>query len=281
MAEGKSVMVQGRIVWTSGDLFAGRVKTIFGTQTPKTNAQGEKQMEYGFGLAVRKDLLGDPVQGAIWQAMHDEAFTLFPNRMIPPSFAMKFKDGDGPDDQGKPFALREGYAGHLVFAMTTSLPIRFFRFENGQNIQINEGIKCGDYVEVQVNIVAHPAQGQGKAGLYMNPMAVRFAGYGKEIVNAPSGDQMFGSSMPPLPPGASAIPLSPTPGQMIVPPAGTQSMPGAPQYPAPGAYPSNPAPQPHYGVVPPAFQPPPGGVPMTPPAAPAYPQPTGMPAVPR
>jgi len=274
-------MVQGRIVWVSGDLFKGRIKTEFNSQTPRRNAQGETMMEYGFGLAVPKSVFqqcapGQP--GEIWNVMNAEAFKLFPNGQIPPSFAMKFKDGDGVDDQGAPFAQREGYAGCLVFAMTTSLPIRFFKWENGSNIQINEGIKCGDYVNVQVSVKAHPAMGAGKAGLYLNPMAVQFLGFGKEIINAPSGDNVFGAGMPSLPPGASAVPIAPA-GQILptAPPAGQyQGYVPAPAGPvAPPAYqPPTSAgqPAPHFGVVPPAFQPPPGGQP----AAPQYQQPNGQ-----
>jgi hypothetical protein len=256
-------MVQGRIVWSSGDLFKGRVKTEFGTQIPRRNQAGETMMDYGFGLAVPKSELAKP--DSIWSAIHEEAFTLFPSRQLPPSFAMKYKDGDGIDDKGVSFAQREGYAGHLVFACTTSLPIKFFRFENGQNILINEGIKCGDYVNIQLSIKAHGAIGAGKAGLYLNPNAVQFLGYGKEIINQPSGNQIFGLTMPAVPQGASATPIAPQPGAMLVP------QPGAPM---PGGFmaaPPQPAAQPvqpHYGVVPPQFQPPPGG------------QPTGMPPYP-
>lgn len=238
MSAGRTVMVQGRIVWASGDLFKGRVKTIFGTQTPRVNQAGETMMEYGFGLAVPKASLGE-----IWGAIHEEAFTLFPNRQIPPGFAMKYKDGDGIDDKGVPFSQREGYAEHLVFACTTSLPIKFFKYENGQNIMVNEGIKCGDYVNVQLSIKAHGAIAAGKAGLYINPNAVQFLGFGKEIINAPSGDQIFGSAMPAIPQGASATPLVPQPGQMLVPP---------PQQYAPPIPTSAP---PNYAVVPAAHQP--------------------------
>lgn len=283
-SSGRAVMCQGRIVWTAGDLFKGRTKTIFGTQTARTNQAGETMMEFGFGLAVPKSVLnqcavGQP--GEIWAAIHEEAYKLFPNRQIPPSFAMKYKDGDGLDDKGLSFSLREGYAGHLVFACTTSLPIKFFKFENGQNFMISEGIKCGDYVNVQLTIKAHPAVGQGKAGLYMNPNAVQFLGFGKEIVNAPSGDQIFGTVAPALPAGASAMPIAPQGGAMLVPqgPATPAPMPGYGQQ-TPQTAPPMPV-QPHFAVVPQQFQPPAGGAPapyQQPAAAPAnYPQQPGMP----
>ena len=260
--QGKTCMVQGRIVWTAGDLFKGRIKTEFGTQTPKRNQQGEVMNEWGFGLAVPKaafQQLGAGQPGEIWAVMQSEALSLFPNGQIPPSFAMKYKDGDGIDDKGLSFTLREGYAGCIVFALNTSLPLKFFKWENGNNIVINEGIKCGDYVNVQVSVKAHAAMGPGKAGLYLNPMAVQFLGFGKEIINAPSGDQIFGTQAPPVPPGASSVPIAP-PGQIV---------PTAPGFPATQAAPQPVGqPAPHYGVVPPPFQPPAGGQPATAPAMP-------------
>lgn len=271
---GRTCMVQGRIVWTVGKtVFEGKVKTIFGTQQPQLNAQGQQQLQYGFGLAIPKTALsqmGPGQPGEIWAALHAEAQAVYPSGQIPPGFAMKYKDGDGVDDKGVPFAQRAGYQGHIVLACTTNLPIKFFRFENGQNILINEGIKCGDYVNVQVSIKGHPASGAGKAGLYVNPQAVQFLGYGEAIVNAPSGDQIFGTNAPPQ--MGSAVPIAPN-GQLV--PSGmpvAPQMPGFQGVPAPQAPPVQQAPaQPHYGVVPPQFAPPPGGQPMgnVPPAAPA------------
>jgi hypothetical protein len=231
-------MVQGRIVWTSGDLFKGKPKLDQNTRQRRVNKQGQEMTEYGFGLAVPKASLGE-----IWNKIHEAAYTIYPSRQIPPAFAWKYKDGDGIDHNGVSFAQREGHAGHLIFACVTTLPIKWYKYENGNNILINEGVKCGDYVNVQVQISAHAAQGTGKPGLYINPMAVQFLGFGKEIINAPSGDQIFGAADPSVQQGASAVPLAPQPGQMLVP---------------------NMAPQPHYAVLPPQMQPPQ--------AAPAYPQ---------
>lgn len=254
--QGKAVMVQGRIVWVSGDLFKGRLKIDQNTKQQKYDKAGNPVTEYGFGLAVPKSALqhlGPGQPGEIWSAMQEQAFQIYPSRQIPPGFAWKYKDGDGVDDKGVPFSQREGYAQHVVFAMTTQVPIKYFRHENGGNIMINEGIKCGDYVNVQVMVKAHAASGTFKPGVYLNPNAVQFLGFGKEIINAPSGDQIFGLVAPPMPPGASAIPLAPQPGQILVPPQ-------APIMSAPGV-PSAPAPAPHWGVVPAAHQPPPGGMP--------------------
>lgn len=259
--EGEVAMAQGRIVWVSGDLFEGRKKTDMQTKQVKRDTQGNEVQEYGFGLAIPKSELANPERAALWIAMHEQAYLMFPSRQIPPAFAMKYNDGDGIDAKGASFALREGYAGCLIFALTTQLPIRFFRFEGGQNIQVNDGIKCGDYVNVQVMVKSHPAFGQGKAGLYLNPMAVQLVAPGKEIINAPTGDQVFGTVMPAGAPANYVPPEQP-------------SMPMAHQPPAPmvapPAYPSNPAaPAPHYGVLPSVHQPPAGGLPAPYPAAPA------------
>lgn len=274
---GRSVMVDGRIVWSSGDLFKGRQKTDQNTKQPRRNAAGELMMEYGFGLAVLKSALqqtGPGQPGEIWGAMYAEALTMYPNGQVPPSFAMKYKDGDTIDDKGQPFNLREGYAGHLVFACTTSLPIKWFRWENGGNVLVNDGIKCGDYVRVNLQIKAHAAHGQGKAGLYLNPNMVQLLGAGKEIINTPSGDAVFGNAAPAMPQGAIPFNPGPMPGapaqyqppQQFAPPQAAQphyQPPAQPSYQPPVAA---APPQPHYGVVPPAHQPPPGGMPAPMPA---------------
>lgn len=239
----KPFLAQGRIVYVIGDLFKGEIAKVYGSNVPKLNKQGQQYREYGFGLAVPKEALskmapGEP--GEIWAKIHEAAYQLFPDRNIPPRFHMKYKDGDtGTNQDGTPVNTKEGYPGHIVFSLKTTFPIKFFRYENGQNFQINEGIKCGDYVNVQLSVGSHTGT---NAGLYLNPLAVQFLGYGKEIVNAPTANQTFGVAPPPLPPGASSTPVAPV--GMIMP-----GQPAAPQYAQPAA------PAPNYGVLPPQFHP--------------------------
>ena len=229
-----------------------------------------QKIEWGFGLAIPKSALqqtGAGQPGEVWAAMHEDAFTLFPSRQIPPSFAMKFKDGDGIDDKGISFANREGYAGCIVLACTTNIQPKFYRWEGGTNIQITEGIKCGDYVNVQLNIKAHPAVGQQKAGIYVNPGMIQFLAYGKEIINTPDPMTVFGNQAPPIPPGGSAVPLAPTGFQTPQGDYGQQAQPQQPQQyqqqqPAPGyGQPPMQSPMqpqapitPHHGVLPQQFQ---------------------------
>lgn len=281
--QGVSVMAQGRIVWTSGDLFAGKIKVDPTTRQPKLNQQGEQIKEYGFGLAIPKAVLqmtGEGQPGQIWAAIHEEAYKLYPQARGNPAamqaigFAWKYKDGDGYDNRGRPFSDRPGYKDHLVFAMTTTLPIKFYRYDQGQNILINEGIKCGDFVNVQVQIKAHPAIGQGKPGLYLNPNAVQFLAWGEEIINTPDGDDIFGGGAPVVGQhlvGASTTPIAPQgfinpPGNAPAAPSygAPPPAPGMPQMPTTPQAQQQPAPA-HYGVLPqihqPQGQPPMPGVP--------------------
>lgn len=284
---GTSLMVQGRLVWTVGKtLFEGEVKKDQNTKQIVYGEDGQPVMNYGFGLAIPKI---DPRTGQhteifkqVWEVMHKEAFTLYPSGQLPPGFAMKYKDGDGIDHNGQPFANREGHAGHIILACTTQIPFKTFVWENGNNVVVNTGIKCGDYVNVQLNIKAHPAKGQGKAGLYLNPSAVQLIQPGKEIINTPSGDQIFGMTAPQYSAGPVEAHTAPTMPQMgqpaptMTPPPGQnysvpQNSPQQQQYNNIAAAPSAPAPQaqPHYGVLPQQHQPAPQQQQYAAPQAPA------------
>lgn len=266
------IFKQARIVWGLGDLFKGTPKKDNNTGQLVKDDQGNQVTVYGFGLAIPKS---SPQTTEIFNIMQAEARKIYPSGQFPPDFAWKMKDGDrdlGPD--GAPLSQREGYAGHYVFACTTQLPIKWFRWENGVNQLVNEGIKVGDYVEAQVMIKGHAPAGRGKAGLYMNPSAVRFNGYGTEIKGAGgvNANEVFGTAAPDLASGASATPVAPAggfPTQPVPgfggPVAGAQqpmgssgvqgSYPASAPAPAAAMAPQAPA-QPHWGVVPQNFQPP-------------------------
>lgn len=256
MSEGRQVMVQGRIVWLAG-------KTPFeGAQRkgqdgrPMFDQQGKPLMQYGFGLAVKKPgptSTPDETKNFMdmWNAIQAEALALYPSGQVPPGFSFKYKDGDGVDHNGQPFANRDGYKDHLVFALTTSVPLKFFRYEGGY-VQVSEGIKCGDYVQVQVNVKGHlPKPGtQGKPGLYLNPNLTLFLGYGQEIMNTPDAASVFGAAPPPLPNGASATPVGGPANFANFANFGQQAQApttAAPQRPAWGG-------QPNPNVLPPQFQ---------------------------
>jgi hypothetical protein len=247
MSTGQNVLISGRIVWKSGDLFKGAPQLDFNTKQPKLDKTGKQVIQYGFGLAVSKQ---DPALNNFIGMMQTEARSVYQSGNVPPSFAYKYKDGDGIDDQGIPFSQREGYAGCIVFALTTQQPITWFKYDNGQNVLITEGVKCGDYVNVQVNMKANvPAVTTHKAGMFLNPNAVQLIGYGKEIVsNVINASSIFGNAAPVVPQGASAIPVAPQAGFFAPTP-----QPQAPQFQQP-QMPPQPA-QPHFGVLPQVHQP--------------------------
>lgn len=268
---GTAVTVQGRLVWVSGDLYKGKPMINQETRQPVIDTKtGLQKITYGFGLAVPKssfapEKMGPEGSGYIWNVMYEEAFKIYTNRQLPPDFAFKKKDGDTDiDDKGVPYSQRQGYAGHIVFAFTTELPIKYYVNREGQYVQVNEGIKCGDYVAVSATIKGHAKKGQGKPGLYMNPNAVLFLTYGEPIINTPSGEQVFGgkqfdmsfgSQQPIAPQGFSGFAQQAVAPQQQFAPQMQQPM----QTQQPQQY-AQPAPvqqpiQPNYGVLPQIHQP--------------------------
>ena len=89
-SNGNNTVVQGRLVWTTGSsIFEGKQKTDYNTNQPLVGQDGSPVIEYGFGLAIPKV---DPATGQqteeftrIWEALHKEAFTLYPGGQLPPA----------------------------------------------------------------------------------------------------------------------------------------------------------------------------------------------------
>ena len=260
-------MVQGRIIWAvGGSPFKGKPVLDKMTKQPKLDKNNNPMVNRGFGLAVHKDIFKDPANlnpgavGEFWNAMYEEAWTLYPDRVIPKNFAWKRIDGDTDSDEtGRMWSTKEGYAGHIVLPCTTNLNIAFYKFLPGETkpTLISEGIKVGDYVQVQLNIVAHPPMksqdgSMGKPGMYNNPLSVLFLDYGQAIVSQQDGEDIFGSVKPAAPIGAQVVPdTAPHMGQMAqmpTAPAPMQQQQYAPPTPAAPV-------QPHYDVVPQQFHP--------------------------
>lgn len=254
----------GRIVW-GNPLRASAIRDDQGK--PKLDPEtGQPLEQWAFGLAIPKNDCGE-----LFQAMQGQAGAIYPDGRIPPSFAWKFVDGDGIDNDGDKYSDREGYAGCYVFAFSTQYAAPgVFQNQNGSFVQLSEGIKCGDYARVRTNIKAHTSNSNkpgSKPGLYLNPNLVELVGYGTEIRKGPSPEDAFGKPAA-LPPGASATPVAsgPMPG---IPGA---SVPGqAPAVPGvPGMPPQAPVAAPQAPSAPAAPQAP--GIPGAPVAAPTAPQ---------
>lgn len=246
-SEGTPILVQGRIVWAVGnDLFKGEHQKDDRTKQLRFNQDGSPKMSYGLGLALTIESLQPGGANAhFWPTLLAEVAKLYPNG-TPQEFAWKYKDGNtAVDREGKPYRDREGYADCIVLSCTTTWPVKFFVWEqNSGNIQVNEGINPGDYVNVQLSAVVHAPIGQGKPGVYLNPLAVQLVTKGKPIVGKTvNPDTFFGNSAPALPPGVVPVPLSSPTGQQMLVPTG---MPGQ----QPVAQPA-----PHYGVLPGQHQP--------------------------
>ena len=264
---GTNIVLQGRIVWGG---VKKSIKKVYGTQLnaidPKT---GKEIEEWGFGLAIPKitansDAYVQQNFKTYWDAICLEGSKAGQTQPVPTAvtkvrggFHRKFEDGDGTKADGTPFP--EHYKGHYVIACKTRFPLKLMAWENGQCVQVSEdAIKCGDYVQVAINVDNHTGT---NAGLYLNPSFVARTSYGEAIVNAPSGEQIFGATPPPLM-GGSVMPMGGAlPGMPQQPSAPMGNMmPPQPVTPNYGVLPQAMQPQqpvaPNYGVLPQAVQPP-------------------------
>ncbi len=282
----------GRIVW--GHPAKSQVKKDQQTRQPVMK-DGKPVEQWVFGVAYPKaDFINK-----IWPAMAAEIATGYPQG-TPPNFSFKYKDGDGVDSQGKPFATREGYPGHYVMTVSTEAfapPI--YRHDGRQYVQMQANeIKCGDFIVLKANFKVNvPTNRAHTPGLFINPVGILFVAYGTEI-QTQGGDptEMFGAAPQQyqLPPGASMTPLAPNPGAAMpgqpmqqpgFTPPGGYAAPGMPASYGPAGTPGNGMPSPSNtgpGVPPNAYpsnqmQPPPG----QPMQQPVYQPQPGMPGQPQ
>lgn len=211
----------GRVVW--GHPLKPRHKTD--NQNNKLfNDDGSPVMEVAFGLAIPQDQFA----ASVWPAMAAEIAKGYPNG-APGNFSYKMTQPHEIDNKGKPYSEREGYAGHVVLAVATTLqPPAGFKFQNGAYMQIGaDDIKCGDWVMVGLNFKVNvPANRSHTPSIYVNPLTVLLCYEGDAIAGSgfqADPNQMFGQApqIAPPPPGARAIGAS-APMQQA--PAGT--MPG-------------------------------------------------------
>lgn len=215
--------------------------------------KGQKTPVWAFGLAIPKTQReigpnGVPNAKTDCELFADalgQAANGIPGNNLP-NFAWKVKDGDTAlDKNGKPLREKEGYAGCMVYAISTeAFEPRVFQFVNGGWQQFTaDMIKCGDFVRVKTLIRGHGAKVGARGsnpGLYINPNGVEFIAYGSAIAGGgASAEEMFGGAPRPaaLPPGASATPLAPANGQTAMP----SSAPAPMTAPAPAPSPMAPA----------------------------------------
>lgn len=261
--EGTPIVIQGRFVWGKLEM---RKKKVYGTQMDQINPKtGEPVMETTFGLAIPKPSPQSNQHEVenfqkLWNALCTEGGKLGFASPLQGNFAWKVTDGDGKKQDGTPYP--EHSRGCLVVSCSTRYPVKLMAWEGNEIKQVtSDQIKCGDYVQVALNINGH---GAPNAGLYTNPSYVARFAYGPEIVNAPDASTIFGNTPPPMPMGASATPVGggslPFAGQMQQQGPGSGMGGFAPQAPQQqGQAPTAQAPQqpmqPNYAPLPPQFQP--------------------------
>lgn len=288
-SEGVNLVVQGRYVW--GQLIAQHKKN-YTTKKPEFDQQNQPVMETAFGIAIPKpgpQSTPEEVKNFqdVWQAIYGEAGKQGYDHTRK-DFAWKFDDGDTLKPDNTPYPAH--YKGCIVIACSTRIPVKLFAWNQAGAIEAvtEKDIKCGDYVQVSLNIKGHPAP---NAGLYINPsMVARFA-FGEAIVGSADPNTVF-TQRPSMPAGASATPIGTAPqygmGQQAPAPAAPANFaPQMPnmgqqqQYPPQGQQmqgaPQVPNYQPNTQVLPPQMQQQMQQQPMGnyPPAAPGMPQNAG------
>ena len=212
-----AVTFDGRIVW--GNPLNAQPVLDDNTRQPKLNKNNEPRQRWSFGVAISKhdyqntpDKNGMTLANALLAAQQE----MFPGGVG--DFAWKITDGDSIDKNGKSFALRTGYAGCMVLAISSeSFPPKFVAHDGTQWADTQD-IKCGDYVRAGVDVKPHGGQ---SPGLYINPTVTGRTGYGEAIISGANADDVLGGPVA-LPAGASAAPVA-APG---MPAAGPTVMPG-------------------------------------------------------
>lgn len=299
MSKAEFLTPVGRLV--QGDPFEAQTKNMQGQ--PLMTMSGQPTQRYFIAVAFAKT---DQAFGAFYAKLVEVARGSFPQlfnaqgQCSHPRFSWKLVDGDGVDDNGKPNANKEGFAGCWVVKFSSSFAPRCFHaghYQPHEQIQDPKAIPRGYYVRVAGTIEGN--DNAQKPGLYVNLSMVELAGQGPIISSGPDAGAVFGGVAGALPAGASPLPMHaaapvapgvPAYGAMPgVAPLGLPGVgagqgmppmlpPGAPATAAPAAlgvptFPSSPA----VAVAPnPAFLAGPGGVPGV--AAPAVGMPSPPPA---
>lgn len=228
----------GRLV--QGDAMEPQTKDQQGNPlTVKTGPNaGQPTQRFFVALAFAKT---DPGFAALRAQMTQVARTAWPQwfdangNCTHPKFSWKIMDGDGVDDNGKPNASKEGFAGHWVVKFSSSYPPKCFyvgRYQPNEQIQDKMAIRRGYYVRIGGTV-----EGNGnpqKPGLYVNLNMVELVAQGKEIVSGPDAASVFGAApVSALPAGAIALPGQPAAVAAVPTPAMMTPQAPAPVMPAP------------------------------------------------
>lgn len=190
-AQGANALLpMGRIVTGHPMLFTQ--EKDWATKAPKVDKNGQPKMSSYFGFAIPKAGEQHWNQTAWGQLIMQEAAAGFPRgEFNRPDFAWKIVDGDStiPNKNGTIPSTQEGFAGHWVLSISTSLSAPKCYKANAQFGTLTEcvsdkEIKRGDYGRVSISVKANcDANGFAQSpGVYLNPLGFCMDKEGQEIV---------------------------------------------------------------------------------------------------
>lgn len=156
-----------------------------------------------------------------WPQYHDAA-----GNCTNPTFASKIIDGDSRDEKGKPWADREGFAGHYVVRYASTFAPKVMEWDpalGGWKETEKGKIKLGDYIQVSGSTQSNNSA--QSPGMHVNPSIIGFVREGERIVLGITADQALGAgpggagpggapaaggATPPPPPAPATGPVRPT-----------------------------------------------------------------------
>src|SRR6478736_3028764 len=202
----------GRIV--QGDPMEAQTKNMQGQ--PLMTQSGQPTQRYFCALAFPKLVNGQPNPefNELWAKLSQVAAAGFPalqsqGALLPPwdprcRFSWKVMDGDGIDDNNKPNANKEGFAGHWVVKFSSSFAPRCFHaghYAPHEQITDPKAIQRGYYARVAGTI--EPNGNAQKPGLYVNLSMVELVIARPDLVitSGPDAGAVFGAAPAAAPAG--------------------------------------------------------------------------------
>ena len=150
---------------------------------------GQPQYSSWFNLAIPKQDFFTHILPHLQQlvsTVYPDCSATHPDDYIidPRGFAWKVINGDSPrcpTGSNKPYNVREGYPGHYVIKVQTSLACpQVVVYQGGQYLPLQESqIKTGDYFVVSVELKVK----EDKKGLYWSPKAIELVELGTAITS--------------------------------------------------------------------------------------------------
>lgn len=191
---------------------------------PLLTQSGQPTQRYFIAVAFRK---GDPAFESLRALITQAAREGFPHlfdaagNCTHPRFSFKIADGDGVDDNGKPNANKEGFAGHWVLKLSSSFAPKCY---HAGHYQPHEVIQDANQIQrgynVRVSGTVEPNGQPNKPGVYVNLGMVEMHSVGPVIVGGPDAAAVFGGAATPAAPVAQyALPATPAVSTAVAPPA--------------------------------------------------------------